>query len=243
MKKLLLLLAILPFMISCNGQDKIDWATVNLPIPLDSISKNYKLFQPYSNINSNIKYYKSLDQKFLYVWNTNLDGGLELKYDDGYTAINENFADIFVSEPDNKLLAIRLYTEDPKSTDKLINLVNEKLGKTDYHYFFNDNEKATVRQKIWKNKNKYYTLEMNDPDYYIGKVTKTARLTIFNDENNPFVKYWFYDGGNFSGFYGQYLDEKNKPEHNGKNYTYRSFVEQMDRENKNFGTTSDFFVK
>lgn len=136
---------------------------------MDSISENYKLFQPYSNINSNIKYYKSIDQNFLHVWNTNLDGGLELKFDDGHTALNENFAYIFVSEPDNKLLAITLYTEDPKSTDKLINLVNEKLGETDYHYFFNDNEKATVRQKIWKTKNKYYTLEVNDPDTILVK--------------------------------------------------------------------------
>ena len=167
---------------------------------------------------------------------------MEFKYEDGYTALDENFAHIFVSNSDNRILAISLYTQDPESTDKLIKLVEENLGKTDYHYYYYD-DALPSREKIWKKDNKFFTLLVKDTDYINSKKTKTATLTIFNDEDNPFVKFWFYDGGNFSGFYGQYIDEKNKPEHKNKNYTYRNFVEQMDRENKNFGTTSHFFVK
>ena len=148
MKKLLLFLAILPLIISCQDK-KVDWATVSLPIPLDSISKNYKLFHPYSNINSNIKYYKSIDQKILYVWNTKLDGGLEFKYEDGYTALDENFAHIFVSNSDNRILAISLYTQDPESTDKLIKLVEENLGKTDYHYYYYLAMYSIINPSLW----------------------------------------------------------------------------------------------
>jgi hypothetical protein len=45
MKKLLLLFAILPFMISCNGQEKIDLSKSTLNEPIEKIiSYNDKLF-------------------------------------------------------------------------------------------------------------------------------------------------------------------------------------------------------
>ena len=232
MKKLLLLLAILPFMISCQDK-KVDWAKVNLPIPLDSISKNYEILPYYDYNTQNMELYKSFDKNLLFFDETELDGKV---------LINNSIV-IYVSTFDKNILAITLFTEDEKNTDKLLKIIDEQLGKADYHYYYNDNKKLITTQKIWKKEGKYYTLNFKNPDYIFGEKTKTAQLTIFNSESNVFLKWWFYSGGDFSGYYGQYIDESKKPEHKNKNYTYKDFVEQMDRENKNYGTTSEFFVK
>jgi hypothetical protein len=232
MKNLFLLLTILLLMISCQKK-KIDWSEVILPIPLDSIAKSYEVL-PYLNYNTaNMESYKSFDKNLLFFKNTALDGKV----------MASNSIVMYVSKKDEKIVAVSLFTEDEKNTDKLLKTIEENLGKTDYHYFYNENKKLTVTQKIWKKGNKYYTLNLHDPDYILGKKTKTASFTIFNSTSDIFLKWWFYDGGDFSGFYGQYLDEKKKPEHINKNYNYSDFIEQMDKKNKNDGTTARFYVK
>ena len=177
--------------------------------------------------------YKSYDKDLL-----NFDGvGLAEK------DIIDNSAILYVSKSSKKVVAVSLFTEDAKKTDALVKKLEEKLGPTDYHYYYK-NDALPSRDRIWKKANNYYTLRLNDVAYIFDKKTKTAILTIFYaSPDNPFVKWWFYEGGDFSGFYGQYLDEKSKPEHKNDNYTYKDFVEQMDRENKNFGTTSRDYVK
>ena len=232
MKKILLILTIFPFIISCQDK-KVDWAKVNLPIPLDSISKKYKILPYYDYNTQNMELYKSFDKNLLFFDETELDGKV---------LINNSIV-IYVSTFDKNILAITLFTEDEKNTDKLLRIIDKQLGKADYHYYYNDNKKLITTQKIWKKEGKYYTLNFKSPDYIFGEKTKTAQLTIFNSESNVFLKWWFYNGGDFSGYYGQYIDESKKPEHKNKNYTYKDFVEQMDRENKNYGTTSKFFVK
>ena len=232
MKKILLILTIFPFIISCQDK-KVDWAKVNLPIPLDSISKKYKILPYYDYNTQNMELYKSFDKNLLFFDETELDGKV---------LINNSIV-IYVSTFDKNILAITLFTEDKKNTDKLLRIIDKQLGKADYHYYYNDNKKLITTQKIWKKEGKYYTLNFKSPDYIFGEKTKTAQLTIFNSESNVFLKWWFYNGGDFSGYYGQYIDESKKPEHKNKNYTYKDFVEQMDRENKNYGTTSEFFVK
>ncbi len=230
MKKIFLLVSISSFLFSC--QQKLDLATISLPIALDSLSKTYKIY-PYDGDYAGMKLYKSHDKNLLFFNDTGLDGKV----------LTENFAFVYVSNDDQKVLAITLITEDVKNTEKLLKKVDEKFGKADYHYHYDDNKKVIVTQKIWEKDGHYYTLSAGDPDYVLGEKTKTAKLTVFNSSSTVFLKWWFYDGGDFSGFYGQYLDEIAKHKYKKNTYTYKDFVTQMDKEGKNYGTTSEYFVK
>lgn len=233
MKKIpLLILVIISFLTSC-GDKKIDWSTVSLPIPLDSISGTYEILPYSTNDAHQLEIYKSFDSSLLYFANTPLAGKV----------IAKNSVVLYVSKKERNIVAVTLLTEDEENTSKLLKIIAERMGKTDYHYFYNENKEATVRQKIWMKDNRYYTLDLHDPEHIFGKKTKTAAFTIFNNTNSSFLRWWFYDGGDFSGFYGQYLDEKNKPEHREKAYSYGDFVKQMDTEKKNSGTTSNYYVR
>lgn len=230
MKKLFLLFVITSIIVSCQDK-KTDWATIDLPIPLTAISNQNELL-PYTDYD-NMKLFKSFDKNLLFLDGTALDGKV----------LAENHLILYVSNADKNIVAVTFYIEDENNTDKLLNIIDKKLGQTDYNYRYDDNKKLITTRKIWKKDGKYYTLGYNNPDYIFGKKTKTAQFTIFNANSSVFVRWWFYDGGDFSEFYGQYLDESKKPEHQNKKYTYKDFVEQMDKDNKNEGTTSEYFVK
>lgn len=232
MKKKLLILTLLPLIFSCQKR-KMDWAQINLPIPLDSIAKNYEILPLHAYDSNKLKLYKSFDKKLLFFDEIPLEG----------KALVSNSVIFYVSDLDQKIVAITLSTEDEENTDQLLKIIDQKLGKPDYHYCYNENQKLITTQKIWEKEGNFYTLNAKDPDYLLGKKTRTAQFTIFNAENNIFLRWWFYDGGDFSGFYGQYLDERKITGHKNRSYTYKDFVEQMDRENRNNGTTSKYFIK
>lgn len=231
MKNTLLVLTTFPLLIACQDK-KVDWAQVNLPTPLDSISKDYEILPYYSYEKQNLDLYKSYDKNLMYFKNTPLDGKVLL----------DNSAVLYTDKKSKEIVAITLFTEDKKNTDKLLKLIDENLGSTDYHYFYGDSAVPTT-DKLWKKGEKYYTLRIKDPDYIFGEKTKTASFTIFNSSSDTFIRWWFYDGGDFSGFYGQYLDELKKIDNINKKFTYVDFVKKMDREGKNYRTTSHFFVE
>ncbi|WP_353163976.1 hypothetical protein [Acinetobacter guillouiae] len=218
-------------LIACQDK-KVDWAQVNLPIPLDYISKDYEILPYYSYEKQNLDLYKSYDKNLMYFKGTTLDGKVLL----------DNSAVLYTDKKSKKIVAITLFTEDKKNTDKLLKVIDENLGSTDYHYFYGDSAVPTT-DKLWKKGEKYYTLRIKEPDHIFGKKTKTASFTIFNSSSDTFIRWWFYDGGDFSGFYGQYLDELKKIDNVNKKFSYRDFVKKMDREDKNYGTTSHFFVE
>ncbi|MEH3114429.1 hypothetical protein [Pedobacter terrae] len=232
MKNILMHVLIVTLFTSC-GNKKIDWSLVNLPIPLDSISRDSEILTYSKDQSHQLEVYKSFNSNLLYFANTPLAGKV----------IAKNSIILYVSKEDRNIVAVTLLTEDEENTNALLNIITDKLGKTDYHYFYNGNEEATVTQKIWRRDNKYYTLKVDEPAYIFGQKTKTAAFTIFNDSGKSFLRWWFYDGGDFSGFYGQYLDEKNKPEHQQEEYSYDDFVKQMDREKINSGTTSHYYIR
>lgn len=231
MKKYLLIALLLPFVISCQ-EKRWDWDTVHLPIPLDSMSKGYAL-QPYGTYqDQGLELYKTVDKNLL------IFSGIAL---DAKAAYN-NSAMLYIADADKTIQGVSLFTEDIAHTEALVKAVEDNLGNADYHYYYNE-DAVPARDRIWKKGNRYYTLRVKDPDYLSGTKTKTACLTLFSAESSAFLDFWFYGGGDFSGFYGQYLDESKKEEHKNKTYTYRDFVAQMDREHKNEGTTSQFFVR
>jgi len=231
MKNTLLFLTTFPLLIACQDK-KVDWAQVNLPTPLDSISKDHEILPYYSYEKQNLDLYLSYDKNLMYFKNTPLDGKVLL----------DNSAVLYTDKKSKAIVAITLFTEDKKNTDKLLKVIDENLGSTDYHYFYGDSAVPTT-DKLWKKEEKYYTLRIKDPDYIFGEKTKTASFTIFNSSSDTFIRWWFYDGGDFSGFYGQYLDELKKIENVNTKFTYRDFVKKMDKEGKNYGTTSHFFIE
>ena len=228
--KFLFLFLMFPAILSCQDK-RLDWAKTDPSIPLDSITSTFET-QPYDDDDAlGMKLYKSYDKGLLYFNGTKLDG----------REVTNNSAILYVSKMDERVIAISLFTEDIEHTEALVKAAEACLGDTDYHYYYAE-DNTPARDKIWKKADRYYTLRVKDPDYLFGIKTKTACLTVFNSESTPFVRWWFYEGGDFSGFYGQYIDECEKPDHKNKQYRYKDFVEQMDREHKNQGTTSQFFV-
>ena len=229
--KLRILLMILPFMVACQNK-KVDWDKITMPISLDSLSNEHEILPYYENY-GDFNLHKTFDKNLLNIFDTNFAAKV----------LTDNSIVFYVSKNYKKIEAITLFTEDIPNTEKLLEMIEMNLGKTDYHYYDGSNEKVTLTEKIWEKGDKFYTLTYKSPDYIFGEKTKTTHFTVFSKSSKDFIKWWFNDGGEFSGFYGQYLEERKKAAHQNKKYTYKDFVAQMDQEGKNYGLTSHNFVK
>ena len=196
MKKLLLLLAILPFMISCNGQEKIDLSKSTLNEPIEKIiSYNDKLFigietveYPFSllveNDESKNYTFDGIDlkgQKVIFQINseklktdsiTRFGGGhIDLVPLKSAEDLNKNLKKF---NADNKIYGIRIGIESQKLKTEILKKLQNKYGKgtknpnTDHGLYWNI-----------KNENKFIFFA---PDY--------GRLIILNNTNLSKTCYW-----------------------------------------------------
>lgn len=223
MKNVLYLLLCV-FMLSCQ-QNNFDLSTLSLPADTSMVSK-YHLKK-----DMEIKecvWYTSKQPDLLHLYGQSFTGSMGPESEDskGFS----NYVTFFLTPENNKMGAYALHTETKDKTAALDKLVNEKMGKTDYHY-----RSKEFTHQVWHKDGAYYLLTTNSSVVNLGEKTITGDLTVISEQSPVFLA-WFTSGGGFS-YYGEYLKEKQKPEHQGKNYSYKDFIEEEKAKGTFMGTT------
>lgn len=218
---LYLLLCVL--MLSCQ-QNNFDLSTLTLPADTSMISK-YQLKKD-MEIKEAI-WYTSKQPELLHLYGQSFSGsmGPESKESKGFS----NYVSFFLTPENNKIGAYELHTETKDKTAALDKLVNEKMGKTDYHY-----KSKEFTHQVWYKDGFYYFFITNSSVVNLGEKTTTGNYLVISGQCPVFLE-WF-TSGDFS-YYGDYLKEKKKPEHQGKNYSYRDFIEEEREKDTFMGST------
>lgn len=226
MKKNVLYLLLCVLMLSCQRND-FDLSTLSLPADTSMISK-YSLKKEIE-IKECVAFY-SKRPELLRLYGQPFSGSMGSGNDEG-TGFS-NYAVFFLTPENNKIGAYGLHTETKEKTEALIRLINEKMGKTDYHY-----RNKNFTNQVWYKDGSYYFFNTNNTVVNEGEKTTTGDLTVISEKSPVFLE-WHASGGGFS-YYGDYLKEKKKPEHQGKKFSYRDFIE-AEKETGSFLSTAYF---
>ncbi|MDY0931651.1 hypothetical protein [Chryseobacterium sp. CFBP8996] len=121
----------------------------------------------------------------------------------------------------NQVNAFRLEIKTTKKAEEFEKLIEKKLGKTEFYY--HDPE---FSYRAWYSDNKLYLFETNNSGRYNNEKFKFCNLYVVANGDELLNEYFI------SGFqyYGDYLLEKDKPQHKGKKYTYRNFVDEREKD-------------
>lgn len=209
---------------SCQKHD-FDLANVALPINKETITGKFKCEESSDFVE--VVTFKTTDGEALWFGDENLSGNMV----DGSSSFGTNQVKFQFLKKTNKIEAYQLQVETEKESLKLEKALDKKLGKADFYY-----KNKEFSFKIWESNQNTYFLEINNTTVYNGKKTITANLNVVNNNNDLLFNY--YIAGGFQ-YYGDYLYEKKKPEHQNQKYTYRDFVNQKESED---GEDS-YFVK
>lgn len=214
MKKLLLLFAILPFMISCKNHD-FDLDKVSFPINIDPLLAKYKIKEDKA-FSDMVRYY-STDKNLMVFNDYNFSGSL-----DASNNLFENKISFYKENKTNKIDAYEIQIKTSDEAKDFEDLLTTKLDKTDFYY-----KNVDFSFRIWNFEGKTYFFETNNTGKYNGKKFKSCHLYVI-DNNNVFFTNYLCSGG--FQYYGDYLYEKNKPENKGKKFTYRDFINIQEKE-------------
>lgn len=217
MKKNVLYLLLCVLMLSCN-RSNFDLSTLHLPLADTSIVSKYNLKKE-MEVKEFIAY-SSANPDLLQLYGQSFPGSMG-PGGDGESGFS-NQVNFFLTPENNKISAYALRTETADKTAALNKLVNEKMGKTDYHY-----QSKEFTNQVWHKDGLYYFLSTNSTVEYYGKKTTTGDFTVVSEQCPVFLE-WMTAGGGFSN-YGEYLKAKNKPEHQGKNYSYKDFIAEEEK--------------
>lgn len=233
MKKLLFLLAILPFMTSCQKQD-FDLDNLSLPINSDSILKKYKNKKAFEiEMDSTlVATYDSKDEKIMRFKGLSLYGSMINDENDESSFGFSNHITFYSIKSSNQIEAYNIHTETKDITKKMIMLVEKEFGKTDYYY--KDNKFSS---RVWEKNELLYFFATNNTIENMGEKTITSDLTIISTKSLHILN-WFTSGGSFA-YYGDYLKEKSK----NKIKNYKDFVNQQEIEAKSWGQKSTNYTK
>lgn len=232
MKKLLLLLAILPFITSCKKHD-FDLDNLSLPTKSNNILNKYKNKKNFEiEIDSTlVAIYNSKDEKIMWFKDLSLSGSMidnEKESSFGFS----NHVTFYSVESSNQIEAYKIHIETKDITQKLLKLVEKEFGKTDYYY--KDNKFSS---RIWEKKGVLYFFETNNTIVNMGEKTITSDLTVISTKSLSILN-WLTSGGSFA-YYGDFLKVKSKTE----NYNYRDFVNQQEIEAKSWGQKGTYYSK
>lgn len=223
MKKLLLLLAILPFLTSCKKND-FDLYKISFPIDITPLSAKYKIRE--DKAYTDMVLYNTTDENLLFFNGYNFSGSL-----DDSNSLFENKLSFFKEIKTNQIEAYKILITTSSEAAEFEDMLVDKLGKTDFYY-----KKTEFTFRIWNVEGKTYFFETNNTGEYNGKKFKSCDLFVVDSKNRFFIDY--ASAGGFQ-YYGDYLYEKDKPEKTGKKFTYRDFIDQREKED---GKDS-FFLK
>ncbi|WP_326984422.1 hypothetical protein VUJ46_07775 [Chryseobacterium sp. MYb264] len=211
--KYFLALLILPFLLSC--QKGFDVSEMSFPINMTVVKEKVKLEEDKSF--SDMTRYYTTDKKAINFYGENFAGS------NGTPPFTLDNKISFYEE--NKSKKVDAYGIDINTTDEAEDfekLIDSKLGKADFAYKNND-----FSFTIWENTGKYYFFETNNTGELNGKKFKSCTLHVINPKNTFFVNYFI--AGGFQ-YFGDYLYEKAKPEHQGKKFSYRDFIDVKEKE-------------
>ncbi|WP_078670799.1 hypothetical protein [Chitinophaga eiseniae] len=224
MKKNVLYLLLCVMMLSCQ-QNNFDLSTLSLPADTSMVSKYH--LKKELELNECIGY-ASKQPELLRLYGQSFSGSMLSGNDEGNGF--SNYAIFFLTPENNKVGAYGLHTETKDKTAALVKLMNEKLGKTDYHY-----RSKEFTNQVWYKDGLYYFFNTNNTIVNMGEKTTTGDLTVISEKSPVFLE-WHSSGGGFS-YYGDYLKAKKQPEHQGKNFSYRDFIEAEKANDSFFGNT------
>lgn len=221
----MILLLILPLLVSCI-KNEFDLDKITFPLDYGTLKQKYELRE--NSDFSGFIIYNSTDPSLL-----NFDGfafaGMLSKADD--SMFSANHVSFYENRTEKKINAYQLEIKTTKQAEKFEKLLEKKLGKTDFYY-----RTKEFSFRIWETDGKAYFLETNNTGSYNGEKFNSCLLYVVNSADKLLYNYMI--AGGFQ-YYGDYLYEKNKPEHKGQPYTYRNFVEENEKED---GTDS-FYVQ
>jgi len=89
---------------------------------------------------------------------------------------------------------------------------------------------------VWNAGNKLYLFETKNTGRYKNKKFKSCNLYVIAADDKLLREY-FISGG--FQYYRDYLQEKGKPEHKGKKYFYRNFIDEKQNGNDSFYLKDD----
>ncbi|WP_159474697.1 hypothetical protein [Chryseobacterium sp. 18068] len=210
------ILIIFPLLMSCQT-NSFDLVKLTFPIQISSIEKKYKLDQ--NSDFSGVIVYNSTDSALLQFLGFNFAGTLN-KHDTAM--LSTNYVSFYQNRTSNQVNAFRLEIKTTEKAEEFEKLIEKKLGKTDFYY--RDSE---FSYRAWNADKKLYLLETNNTGSYNDEKFKSCNLYIVAN-GDKLLNDYFISGG--FQYYGDYLQEKDKPQHKGKKYTYKNFVDEKEKE-------------
>lgn len=214
--KSIITLLLLPVLMACQT-NSFDLDKLSFPVDIATLKKKYEL-----NTNSDLSgiiVYNSTDPALLQFSGYSFSGTLN-KQD--ASILSTNYVSFYENRTTNKVNAYRLEIKTTKKAEEFEKRLEKKLGKTDFYY--RDTEFSC---RIWNAGNKRYLLETNNTGKYNNEKFKSCSLYVVADVDQLLNAYFI--AGGFQ-YYGDYLREKNKPEHKGKKYSYRNFIDEKEKE-------------
>lgn len=214
--KSIIILIIFPLLISCQT-NSFDLDKLSFPVDISAIEKKYELDK--NSDLSGVIIYNSTDAALLQFSGSSFSGTLN-KQDT--SMLSNSYVSFYEDRTTGKVNAYRLEVTTTKKAEEFEKLLEKKFGKTDFYY-----RDPELSYRVWNIGNKLYLLETNNTGKYNNEKFRSCSFYVVAD-GDQMLKDYFISGG--FQYYGDYLREKNKPEHKGKKYTYRNFVDEKKKD-------------
>lgn len=211
-----IILMIFPLLMSCQT-NSVDLDQLSFPINISVLEKTHKL-RKNSDL-AGIIFYNSTDSSLLRFSGYSFSGTLNNQDE---SILSTNYVSFYKSRTTDMVNAYRLEIKTTEKAKEFEQLVEKKFGKTDFYY--RDQE---FSYRIWNAGNKLYLFETNNTGRYNGKKFESCSLYVVAN-GDQFLNNYFLTGG--FQYYGDYLREKNKPEHQNKKYTYQNFIDEQEKQ-------------
>jgi hypothetical protein len=213
--KSIIILVIFPLLISQTNSFDLD--KLSFPINISVFDKKYELSN--NSDLSGIIVYNSTDPDLLQFSGFSFSGTLN-KQD--ASILSSNYVSFYENRTTNQLNAYRLEIRTNKKVEEFEKLLEKKFGKTAFYY-----RDPEFSYRVWNDGDKLYLFETNNTGKYNNEKFKSCSLYVIA-AGDKLLNDYFISGG--FQYYGDYLQEKNKPEHKGKKYTYRNFVDKKEED-------------
>lgn len=223
--RILFISSLLASLAACQ-RPGLDLATLALPLPPETILQKYE-HRPDFDMADFVSY-RSKDKDLMWYRGESLSGTMldDESSKNSYRAAN--YATFYVDKSIKKIAAYEVHTETQDKTAKLEAMLQEQLGKPDYYYRDKD-----FSSRVWERDQRFFFYSTNNTVVIRGEKTRTSDLMIIS-RSSPTLIAWFGSSAGFS-YYGDYLHERGKPEHQGKPYRYADFFKQQETEAQSWG--------
>ncbi len=222
-KTSLLILALAMLTLSCKRPD-LDLAELKLPANPKTLLDRFD--HKLDFIMEDFTSYKSKDPDLMWYRGDSLSGSM--RDDDKSSFFAANFVSFYIDKATQQITAYEIHTETQEKTAQLESALQEQLGKPDYYY-----RDKSFSSRVWERDNRFFLFSTNSTLVIMGEKTRTGDLKVISGSNSKLLS-WFSSGGGFS-YYGDYLMERAKPEHQGRQYRYTDFFHQEEAEAKSWG--------